>query len=624
VATSAIKEVLSGCLRLNLARCVLALLFAFTAVAAKTAGTQQQTNSQTPTTPPQLYALEDVPNSYNGVKRNLKWMRMKPRFIWYKAVVPKTNRSAPVTLTKLACKDAPTAWRNYWETLEHVGGHEGNHGGTAQQRNSSGSGTANVSAPNPLDDNFDKGFAEDCAEVEKPVVIQKFKRDNRDAKQTEDNSDKIKQAKDWTADNDFLTPSFPSQNKNPLKLGEGVVFAIYDPDNLLCRPTDESDESCAAQRPDYIGLTVQPQVLPALVPAPLRQTPATTPAPAAKDLMLLFVKPKEPCKDCFYYLPWDGDPIQGDVSLTVSIATLKYPPGANLDARLDQNPQPTVGRNPFKKFIPPTRIPRPPSVLEQTAPLPPSPDIPAPLLASLSSVAIPVAAFAQTQSEQAPPPAGTVSLSNAVMEVADALKQPGAGDDAGSKVQQNALLSSAILPQSHNISYYNIDFGLVGTTLQNPSWTRQESAPAVNCPTGAAQPCIPSPALYATVPNPKASPVLAPVLFFTIYPRGFDAERKWRFADLLPGYVPAVTFGLSLTSPSTDFFGGLSFEVRRGVQIVGGRHIGKVNELVPPIINDPTSPATPMVIQRFHPGWFGGVTFNFNFIQQLFKAGGGN
>jgi hypothetical protein len=87
--------------------------------------------------------------------------------------------------------------------------------------------------------------------------------------------------------------------------------------------------------------------------------------------------------------------------------------------------------------------------------------------------------------------------------------------------------------------------------------------------------------------------------------------------DLIPG----ISLGLSLSSPATDYFGGLSFEVLRGVQVVAGRHIGKVNELVQPAINDPTSSAAPQTIQRFHPAWFIGVTFNFTFIQTLFKGG---
>jgi hypothetical protein len=101
-----------------------------------------------------------------------------------------------------------------------------------------------------------------------------------------------------------------------------------------------------------------------------------------------------------------------------------------------------------------------------------------------------------------------------------------------------------------------------------------------------------------------------------IYLWRLDSERKWHPADMRP----ALNLGLSLSSPSTDLFFGLSSEVFfRGIQVTGGRHYGKVNELIPSGVNDPTSGSSPSTVTRYHPAWFIGVTFNINFIQTLFS-----
>lgn len=188
--------------------------------------------------------------------------------------------------------------------------------------------------------------------------------------------------------------------------------------------------------------------------------------------------------------------------------------------------------------------------------------------------------------------------------------------------EQSLALLNTTYPQVHSLSRFNIATGIVYSWLRSPSWTRQETSPAVTCPTGAPQPCIPSPALYQTVENPPSTHTIDPVLFFMVYLHRLDSERKWHFKDL----IPAANIGLSLSSPATDFFLGGSTElVVRGLQVTGGVHIGKVAELAPSGVNDPTSSATPATIERFHKAAFVGVTFNINFIQTLFSAakGGG-
>ena len=184
--------------------------------------------------------------------------------------------------------------------------------------------------------------------------------------------------------------------------------------------------------------------------------------------------------------------------------------------------------------------------------------------------------------------------------------------------EETLNLLNATYHQTHNLSRYNVATGMIYSTLRSPSWTRQEVAAPVTCPVGSPQPCVPSPALYQTVPNPPSSHAIDPVLFFMVYLKRLDSERKWHPSDM----IPALNLGLSLSSPATDYFFGLSSEVFfRGVQIVGGRHIGKVNELAPPGVNDPTSSAAPAIVTRFHPAWYFGLTFNINFIQSLFSPG---
>ncbi len=190
--------------------------------------------------------------------------------------------------------------------------------------------------------------------------------------------------------------------------------------------------------------------------------------------------------------------------------------------------------------------------------------------------------------------------------------------------EQSMTLLNTNYPQTHNLSRFNIASGLAVTYLgkSSPSWSRVETSPAVTCGAGVPQPCIPSPALYQTVENQPNTLAYDPVLFFMVYPFRLDSERKWHPRDFLH---PALDFGLSLSSPSTDFFVAVSEEAFvRGVQFTGGVHVGQVNELSPTAgVNDPTSSAAPVTITRWHGFLFGGLTFNLNFIQTLFGGGKG-
>jgi hypothetical protein len=216
--------------------------------------------------------------------------------------------------------------------------------------------------------------------------------------------------------------------------------------------------------------------------------------------------------------------------------------------------------------------------------------------------------------------------------------QQTSSDDTGKSEQQQEMsltLLGATYAQVHSLYTFNIATGMIYSTLRNPTWSRVESAAPAGCTSGSASSCA-SPEMYTTIQNPAPRPI-DPALLFTVYLFGntgtdggplrrvlgrFDAERKSRLSDLIP--EPSV--GLSLSSPATDFFGGGSSEVWRGVQFVYGLHWGKVNYLAPVPTSDPTSSAAPVIDTHFGTGFFAGVTFNITFIQTLFgggKGGGG-
>jgi hypothetical protein len=56
---------------------------------------------------------------------------------------------------------------------------------------------------------------------------------------------------------------------------------------------------------------------------------------------------------------------------------------------------------------------------------------------------------------------------------------------------------------------------------------------------------------------------------------------------------PQPSIGFSLTAPSDNFFFGGSSEILRNVQLAYGYQLGRVTELSPPFVDDPTSSAAP-------------------------------
>ena len=198
--------------------------------------------------------------------------------------------------------------------------------------------------------------------------------------------------------------------------------------------------------------------------------------------------------------------------------------------------------------------------------------------------------------------------------------------DKANQTKQIPLVVPDWHSQVHQLYAWNINSGIIYSTLRNPTWSRVETAAPAGCTSGSPSSCA-SPELYATVQNAAPRPIV-PALFFTPYlfgssdaPRKWglfgqvDGDRKWRVSDA----APQPSFGFSLSSPSTDFFvGGNSEVLCRYLQVVYGVHRGKVNYLVPTLTNDPTSSVAPLTATRFGTGFFLGITLNVNFVKAAF------
>lgn len=176
------------------------------------------------------------------------------------------------------------------------------------------------------------------------------------------------------------------------------------------------------------------------------------------------------------------------------------------------------------------------------------------------------------------------------------------GLTVGSQNEQSVNLLNLTLPQAHTLYYYNLASGVVASTVEPPTFVFQQTA-------------------GSTTNTPKrigGDPLVDPVLMFMAYPVPMDAERPWHPRDLIPG----ITFGLSLSSPASNFYFGGSSEIRRNVQVVYGFNIARISKLAPAGTVS-TSTSTPATVQYWGKGAFIGITYNISsFIQSLFGGGG--
>ncbi len=234
---------------------------------------------------------------------------------------------------------------------------------------------------------------------------------------------------------------------------------------------------------------------------------------------------------------------------------------------------------------------------------------------------------------------------------------------SGQPTDQNVSLINLTLPQTHSLSYFNISAGVVVDIARPPVFGFvQASNPSIKLPTG----YIPGPVPTTTPTNqlaiePKTgctvstTPVanmtptsyyafycptrvktgpypVDPVLALTLYFPPVDAETplrfKWRYLkrDLIPG----ISFGMSLSNPTTNFYAGGSNELLvRNVQLFYGVAFHNIATGLAPGPSQPvwggvgTAP-TVSTVSGFQRGFFIGGTFNLSgFIQSLFGGGGG-
>jgi hypothetical protein len=162
---------------------------------------------------------------------------------------------------------------------------------------------------------------------------------------------------------------------------------------------------------------------------------------------------------------------------------------------------------------------------------------------------------------------------------------------------QAVNLQNLTLPQVHALYYYNVTTGVAATFKRNPTFYQIASTS--------------SPTTYTTTSSP-GDYLVAPIILFTAYFPPMDAERSWNEKNL----IPALSWGLSLSSPSTSFYVGASFEIQRNVQFVTGANIVKVTSLAPV----PQTTSTPITQQNFATGPFIGLTVNIDFIKALFSG----
>jgi hypothetical protein len=206
----------------------------------------------------------------------------------------------------------------------------------------------------------------------------------------------------------------------------------------------------------------------------------------------------------------------------------------------------------------------------------------------------------------------TVTVSSYAQIVTTNKEETGADGTTTTVIKETKtvkLLDGEKWPQIHSLFYFNLSTGVVATWLRDPAFSRVLAEAAVPANGNAAAVS----AKYKTAED-RGSARAMPVLAFSAYLRGMDVQVPWSRWNLIP--EPTVAF--SLTSPADDFFFGASSELRRNVQVIYGYHLGKVTHLGPQGVDDPTSSNAPITIKRFQGNVFFGLTFNVNFIKNLF------
>jgi len=185
------------------------------------------------------------------------------------------------------------------------------------------------------------------------------------------------------------------------------------------------------------------------------------------------------------------------------------------------------------------------------------------------------------------------------------------GVGGGQPADQTVSLLNLQYSQSHSLSFYNLASGVAYSLNKSKTF---------GCGSTSGTTCVPV--------QTGSTPVVDPVLLFTLYPYPWDAEARCPHNFCLPhlrSNPPGFSFGLSLSSPSSSFHAGVSFEVLRNLQIFGGANWAKETTLPSSSVSEPmTTTGSPITIQKFFTAPSFGLTLNISgFIQSLFGGGGG-
>ena len=177
---------------------------------------------------------------------------------------------------------------------------------------------------------------------------------------------------------------------------------------------------------------------------------------------------------------------------------------------------------------------------------------------------------------------------------------------SGQPADQTVSLLNLTLSQVHSLYYYNLAAGVVVSTIRVPNNVAIETTPAT------------SPATY-TYLKQGSNLLIDPVLLFTVYARPVDAESPFRAREIV--HIPGISFGLSLASPTNDFYVGGSTEVLRNLQCVYGFNVAGTIKLA---VSSGTvgAASSPPTITSLSRGGFFGFTFNISgFVSGLFSGG---
>ncbi len=198
---------------------------------------------------------------------------------------------------------------------------------------------------------------------------------------------------------------------------------------------------------------------------------------------------------------------------------------------------------------------------------------------------------------------------DADVEWFDAGTVPPASVSATPPPDQSVSLLNVTLPQIHSLSYFNLAAGLAVSTVRPPNNLVRLMADK-----------------QYTFQSDRGTPIVDPTVFLTWYIQPLDAERPSRFWDDFLR-IPGLTVGVSLASPTSNFYVGGTSELVRNVELVYGGMIAKITELAPgangmTVTVSQGTPSAPTE-QHFATGLFVGLTFNVTgFIQGLSSGGG--